>query len=351
MKGGRTGGYLMVLAAAVLWGSIGIFVNGLTALGVTSKSMAAIRLLTGAILVAPVLAIMGAKGAGESNGRRGPAALFRMDRASIIPCLAAGIIGIAVSNCLYFESMRSVGMSTASVLLYTSPVFGCALGRMLYKEQITPAKLAAIVCSICGCVLAVTCGDFSNLGFSIYGVAAGVASGFLNALLSVLSRAATTREHALTVTFWGFAGGGFVMAALAAPMPDVVNALSPQLIGLFFGFGLLPTAISYILYMQGQSYGLEASKVPVIASVETAMTVLVGIVLYAEPAGPWKIFGICLVIASIAILNIDFARMRQSSIVRRYAESLGFNPQEWKREKATDMEQLQLALDSWYFVR
>ena len=64
--------------------------------------------------------------------------------------------------------------------------------------------------------------------------------------------------------------------------------MSPQLLLLFLGFGLIPTAVAYILYMQGLSMGLETSKVPVVMSFETVVTVLVGIGVYAEPAGAIK---------------------------------------------------------------
>lgn len=86
------------------------------------------------------------------------------------------------------------------------------------------------------------------------------------------------------------------MAAIAAPWPDVAAAMSPQLLLLFFGFGLIPTAVAYVLYMQGLSMGLETSKVPVVMSFETVVTVLVGIGVYAEPAGAGKVLGIVLVL-------------------------------------------------------
>ena len=35
-------GYALVLIAALMWGTIGIFVNGISALGVSSQSMAAV---------------------------------------------------------------------------------------------------------------------------------------------------------------------------------------------------------------------------------------------------------------------------------------------------------------------
>ena len=61
-------GYVLVLVAALMWGSIGIFVKGISALGVSSQSMAAFRLLSGAVLMAPVLAFMGCQGGARVYG-------------------------------------------------------------------------------------------------------------------------------------------------------------------------------------------------------------------------------------------------------------------------------------------
>ena len=151
------------------------------------------------------------------------------------------------------------------------------------------------------------------------------------------------------------------MAAIAAPWPDVAAAMSPQLLLLFFGFGLIPTAVAYVLYMQGLSMGLETSKVPVVMSFETVVTVLLGIGVYAEPAGAIKVLGIVLVLASILIMNTDFSRLRNSVIVKRIVESMTFKPNTWWTEKSQDMdlfkERTGIALEPtvqespWYFVR
>ena len=151
------------------------------------------------------------------------------------------------------------------------------------------------------------------------------------------------------------------MAAIAAPWPDVTAAMSPQLLLLFLGFGLIPTAVAYILYMQGLSMGLETSKVPVVMSFETVVTVLVGIGVYAEPAGAIKVLGIVLVLASILIMNTDFSRLRNSAFVGHVVESMTFKPNAWWTEKSQDMdlfkERTGIALEPtvqespWYFVR
>lgn len=327
-------GYAMVLVAALMWGSIGIFVKNLTALGLTSASIAALRLLMGALLLIPVLMFIGARAQCAPGGRpSGPLALFRADCRSLVSCAFVGIVGLACANFLYYLSMGEVGMSTASVLLYTSPVFGVALGRLLYAEPVSANKAMAVVVNIVGCVLAVTNGDLSGLGFSPVGVGCGVLAGFMGALLAVFSKSATERMHPLAVTFYGFIFGGVAMAAIAFPWTDIAAALSPQLLIILIAFGLIPTALAYIFYMTGLSMGLEASKVPVVASFETVATVLVGVLLYGEGAGPVKVMGICLVLLSIFVMNMDFARLRASSVASRWQESMQFNGGAWRREK------------------
>ena len=354
-------GYVLVLIAALMWGTIGIFVNGISALGVSSQSMAAFRLLSGAILMAPVLAFMGCQGGAREGKTSGPMTLFKASPKELVPCALVGIVGLGVANTCYYECMGEVGMSTASVLLYTSPVFGVMLGRVLYCEDVTPNKLVAIVFNIVGCVLAVTSGDLSGFHFSVWGVVSGVIAGLCGALLAVFSRMATKTLHPLAVTFWGFVFGGCFMAALSTPWSDVAAAMSPQLILLFAGFGFIPTALAYIFYMQGLSMDLETSKVPVVASFETVATVLVGIGIYAESAGAIKVLGIVLVLTSILIMNTDFSKLRNGVIVKRIVESMTFKPNAWWTEKSQDMdlfkERTGIALEPtvqespWYFVR
>lgn len=339
MKANR--GYAMVLCAALMWGSIGIFVNGLSAMGLSSVSIAGLRLLSGALLLMPVLMVMGARGVRTPAGeRRSAFSLFKATPRTLLASFLVGVVGLASANLSYYISMGEVGMSTASVLLYTSPVFGVMLGKILYREPITGGKLFSVLLNITGCVLAVTNGDLTEVSFSVLGVGTGILAGFLGALLAVFSKIATERMHPLAVTFYGFVFGGLVMGALSFPWMDVRAAASPQMIGLLFGFGLIPTALAYIFYMNGLSMGVEASKVPVVASFETVATVLVGILLYAEDSGPVKVLGICLVLLSIFVMNINPTRLRQSAFAGHVAESMRFNGRVWRQEKIAGYDAL-----------
>lgn len=333
-------GYAMVLIASLLWGGIGIFVNAISGLGISSGSMAAFRLMSAALLLVPILGFMGSRGIGLSAGTTaGPSVYFRIAPRQLVICALMGVVAVACSNCCYYESMRTVGMSTASVLLYTQPVFACILGRIFFREGVTLSKVIALGLNIVGCSLAVTNGDLASFGFSLYGVAIGVLSGMFAAFMPVFSTFATRTVHPLTATFYGFVFGGLFMAAMFYPWADIVSACSPQLVLLFLGFGLIPTAIAYIIYMTGLSCGLEASKVPVVASLETVTSVLIGIALYGESSGPIKIAGICLVLASIVFMNFDargLAAMKGSPFYANLSEAFSYSPLTWSEQKTTE---------------
>ena len=337
----------LVLAGA-LWGCLSIFVSALSDYGFDSKEIGFIRISLCTLMLLVIILIR-------------DRSLLRVQLRDMWMFVGTGIISVTLFSYCYFTTVINVEAGIAASLLYTSPVFGVMLGRVLYREDVTPNKLVAIAFNIGGCVLAVTNGDLSGFHFSVWGVTSGVIAGFCGASLAVFSRIATKTVHPLAVTFWGLVFGGVVMAAIAAPWPDVAAAMSPQLLLLFFGFGLIPTAVAYVLYMQGLSMGLETSKVPVVMSFETVVTVLVGIGVYAEPAGAIKVLGIVLVLASILIMNTDFSKLRNSVFVGHVIESMTFKPNAWWTEKSQDMdlfkERTGIALEPtvqespWYFVR
>ena len=159
-------GYLEIFMAGCLWGSIGIFVNLLSGLGINSGTDAFIRIFSGAVLLIPVMML------------RGGLQLMRIDRKGLLICTILGVFSQALFNFSYNMSINDVGMATASVLLYTSPIFVCMMSAVFFREHIGAAKAAALAVNIAGCVLTVTGGNFSELTFSVAGVAAGVGAGF-----------------------------------------------------------------------------------------------------------------------------------------------------------------------------
>ena len=287
-------GYLEIFMAGCLWGSIGIFVNLLSGLGINSGTAAFIRIFSGAVLLIPVMML------------RGGLQLMRIDRKGLLICTILGVFSQALFNFSYNMSINDVGMATASVLLYTSPIFVCMMSAVFFREHIGAAKAAALAVNIAGCVLTVTGGNFSELTFSALGVMAGVGAGFFYGLMTIISMPITGRYDPLTILFYSFLSGSAVLAVMVRPWETIgdISGLLP-VFAASAAYGAIPTVGAYMLYMRGLSKKPATSKVPVIASVETVVAALIGILVFTEDVTLYKLIGILCVMISIFIMNMQ----------------------------------------------
>ena len=284
-------GYLFILIAGILWGSIGFFVTLLKNQGADSSTIAFLRIGVGAVLLVPMMLAMG--------GTK----IFRIDKKGLFICFLLGLLSQAMFNFSYNVSIENVGVATASVLLYTSPIFVCIMSRIVFKEKIGLFKVLALGINVLGCVLTVTNGDFSTISFSPLGVAAGLCAGFLYALMTILSKPTTGKYNSLTILFYSFMFGALFLAIISKPWNNISEIYSTQFLLTAAGYGLIPTVGSYFFYMKGLGCKVETSKVPVVASIETVVAAFIGILVFHEASGFVKMMGIICVVISIALMN------------------------------------------------
>lgn len=285
-------GYFLILSAGILWGSIGFFVTLLKNTGVDSDAITFIRIGTGAVILMPIMLFLG--------GWK----MFIIDLKGLGITLILGIFCQAMFNFSYSESINNVGIATASVLLYTSPLFVCIMSKIFFKEMIGIKKICALGINICGCILTVTGGEFSSIKFSVYGVIAGILAGFLYGLMTIISKTTTNKYDSLTIVFYSFIFGAIALGIVSKPWDSIGAVWNASFVLISIGYGFIPTVGAYFCYMKGLKRDLETSKVPVIASVETIVATIIGIVIFHESSSVIKLLGICLVIISIFIMNI-----------------------------------------------
>ena len=284
----------MVLAAGTLWGTIGLFATILNNLGMEPFPLAFYRLLFASILLIPVLLVQG----------RG-LSLFKISKRGLVSCFLVGLVSQALYNLAYMNAIEQGGMATASVLLYTAPVFVAIMSRLFFKEPISRNVIIAIIVNICGCVLTVTDGDFSELSLSVFGIIMGVLAGFTYGTLPVLSRLGADDENAYTSAFYGLAFGAFCLLFMVRPWrPEVTGITDYRMVLALIGFGIIPSALAYIVYFGGLNKVKETSIVPILASVETVAASIIGVIAFHQMLSPVKILGIAMVFGSIILMNI-----------------------------------------------
>ncbi len=288
-KKGALGGILIVIAG-LFWGSMGLFVRHLNSLGFTSIQVACLRLVTAGILFALILLIKDPKG-------------FKISPKDIPLFLALGLVSILFFTCCYFTAIRLMTMSTAAILLYTSPIWVMILAVFFLKEKINTKKIIALILAFAGCVLV------SGFGGKVtpVGILVGLGSGLGYGLYSIFGSFALKKYSPLTVTCYTFliAGAGSVFVSNPADLITKIssNSNKPALFGFVLLTSVITAVIPFLLYTLGLNR-TTAGRAAVLATVEPAAATLFGFFVMKETIGPVAVLGILLVFAAIMILSI-----------------------------------------------
>ena len=284
-------GDILIIIAGLFWGSMGIFVRHLNGLGFTSIQVACLRLTMAGVIFALILLIKDPKG-------------FKIKPKDIPLFLALGLVSILFFTCCYFTAIRLMTMSTAAILLYTSPIWVMILAIIFLKEKITLNKIIALVLAFIGCVLV------SGFGgkISVVGILVGLGSGLGYGLYSIFGTFALRKYSPYTVTTYTFliAGLGSIFVANPVDLADKISKTSslPGLLGFVLLTSVVTAVIPFLLYTLGLNK-TSAGKAAVLATVEPAAATLFGFFVMGETIGPVAICGILLVFAAIIVLSIQ----------------------------------------------
>lgn len=283
-------GDILIIIAGLFWGSMGIFVRHLNDLGFSSIQVACLRLTTAGILFALILLIKDRKG-------------FKIALRDIPLFLALGLVSILFFTCCYFTAIRLMTMSTAAILLYTSPIWVMVLAIIFLKEKFTIQKLIALILAFAGCILV------SGFGgkVTVVGILVGLGSGLGYGLYSIFGTFALKKYSPYTVTCYTFLIAGLGSIFVADPV-DLVSKISavenkPALFGFVLLTAVVTAVIPFLLYTLGLNM-TTAGKAAVLATVEPAAATLFGFFVMKETVGPVAIAGILLVFAAIIVLSL-----------------------------------------------
>ena len=283
-------GILFILIAGTCWGSIGIFVRRFNTYGLASMDIVALRAVFTTVFMAIFLAFY---------DRR----LLKIRLRDIWCFIGTGIISMVFFNYCYFSLIKISSLSVAAVMLYTAPAFVMLLSAVLFREQITPVKVMALIATFVGCCF-VTGIVGSKVHLTPAAILLGLGAGLGYALYSIFGRFALERGyHSFTINLYTF-----LFASVACiPIVDMGKILSVCTSGvgmIVFSVlcGLITTVIPYIVYNFGLSE-IETGKAAIIASIEPVVATLIGMIAFHETPSIGNAAGIALVLAAIVLCN------------------------------------------------
>lgn len=280
---------MLVLAAAVMWGCIGVFVRHLNTFGFDAAQITTSKCLINAILM---LILILATDRQKLKIRARDLGWF----------LANGILSIYVFNTAYSAAITMVSLSTAVVLLYTAPAFVMILSVIFFHEKITWIKGFCLVLCIGGSAL--VSGVAGGMEMNTMGLLLGLVSGVGYALYSIFTGGIVKRYHPFTNIFYTFMIAG-TAGVFTCDMGEALRAAASSREALFWmvANGVITSFLAYVAYTMALRH-MRPSKAAILASLEPVVATLVGIFLYGESVTMTGGIGILMVFAALFLSNL-----------------------------------------------
>jgi DME family drug/metabolite transporter len=284
-------GLLLIVLAAVLWGTVGTAVKIIYGLATTNPlSIGFFRL---AFSVPVLLAACW-----HTLGRK----MFRITRRDLGIMLLMGAF-MAFYQVCYFAAIARVGVAIAVlVTLCTAPVMVALLSALLLRERLTGAIVLALTCALAGTAMLIWVGPETSGARrdTLAGVLLALGSAFGYTMLTLCSRTLAGRHHPLQPITIAFAAGALLLLPFALATGFVISYPAGGWALLLY-LGLAPTALAYVLFLTGIR-SITATVASIATLIEPLTSTVLAWLLFGEQLGPLGVFGAALLLGAIGLL-------------------------------------------------
>lgn len=275
-----------------MFGSSGIFVRTLTQNGISPTTLLFLRF---SIAIVPILIAILAT----------DKELFKIDLKDIPLFLACSICIMGLNLC-YNQSMNSVPLSLAAVLLSIAPIYVLIIAYLLFGEKITSRKLICMILAISGCIL-MTGALESDLGnLSLFGILSGIGAGLFWAFYLMASKKSIENgKHTFTILFYSII---FISIALIpfSDFGEISNFISidPILTVIFLILhSTFSFALPYILSTISLNYIDSGVSSILLSGAEPFAALIFGFFIYLETPTALMFCGFLLTIIAMIMLS------------------------------------------------
>ena len=286
MKSNEQFSSLLVLLAAVLWGTTGTS-QALAPAGVSPLSIGTVRLVIGGLTLL-TLALW---------RRKLDLSMLRLRSTWI------SAVSIAAYQLLFFAGVRLTGVAVGTIVtIGSSPIFAGLMAWLHSGERPARRWINATILCIVGAAFLVG-GGGGSLTLNAQGLLMCLGAG-----LSYAAYAASSKELLITyppegVTGIVFSAGGLLLLPLLVIWPPVwLTSLQGLTVALYLG--VVATALAYILFTAGL-VNIPFPRAVTLTLAEPLVAALLGLLLLGEPATGASLAGLVLVFSGLLLLTFQ----------------------------------------------
>ncbi len=294
----RSYGEILALASGLVW-AVAVILFRVSGRRIHPIGLNLVKCVLALFFIVPTLILLGEP------------LLPAVPAATIGLLLLSGVLGIAVSDTLFFHALNRLGASlTAIVDCFYSP-FVIALSFVLLGERLSPIQLvgAALVVSAVLTLSKEGKAEKIDRRDLVLGIVYGILAMFFVALGIVMVKPVLGGVSVFWATFVRIGGGALALVvlvpflrnrgAILAPLREARNwkALVPAA---FFG-----SYLSLILWMGGMKYA-KASVAAVLNQLNTIFIVIIAAIFLREKLTGWKLLAVVLALLGAYLASMPF---------------------------------------------
>ena len=278
-------GVVLVLSAAVLWGTTGTaqsFAGG----ALSPLWFGALRLLVAAFFFALLFALRRERGP-TSSGTPLP----------LLALLGAGL-SMAAYNLSFFGGVRLAGVAVGTAIaLGSGPVWAGVLQSLLTRQAPAAGWWLGTALAVGGGVLMTLSGGSAAAAVDALGVALCLLAGLSYAVYTLACQRLLRAAPPAAVTLYAF-GTAAALALPAAWWQSGAPALQAADAAAVLYVGVAATGVAYLLYSHALRHIATAPAVT-LALAEPVVAFLLAVAVVGERPSAWAVLGLLLVVAGV----------------------------------------------------
>ena len=222
-------------------------------------------------------------------------------RGNVRPFLMLGFLNTAFPFLLFAYAAQTLSASLLSILNSTAPMFGAAIGAVLFRQRPSWRVIAGLLCGSAGVALLVLKDASAAQASSPLAVLAGLAAPFCYGLASHYARRNTASLEPFAVAH-GSMWGAAVLALPLLPLATVPQAVGTGVALSALALGVLCTGIAYLIYFK-LVRDLGATSALTVTFLIPAFGIFWGVVFLGEPFGAGTVAGALVVLLGTALVT------------------------------------------------
>lgn len=227
-----------------------------------------------------------------------------LSRQIVLPLTVMSLTGVALYNIFFFEGLKHISASRASLIIATNPVCALLAAKFFLKEPLTKLRTIGILLSLCGAVIVITQGQFTLLSENGIGLGEIVIFGCVLSWVTytLVSKQVMKTISPLAATAYSTFLGCMILMILALHQGAAQEIIAIPLkawIAIAF-LGLFGTAIGFYWYLEGV-YQLGPTGAAHFINLVPIFAVLLAVLILGESLTPATVIGGGFVVSGLSL--------------------------------------------------